>query len=86
MKEINKLTKGYAKMIVANVDNNDLKDEHFLMIVDGRVLANIIVEIKKTNNWANNIYKNYNIDTDNDIELYDCVANLIQDNIDKLIA
>lgn len=84
MKTIAQVIKAYAKMVVANGNKEELQEDHWLLVGNGMVLADVVREIKETQNWQNKLYK-ADVDTEDDNEIEDYASNLMQEAIDKLV-
>lgn len=83
-KTIAQVIKGYAKMVVANGDKEELREDHWLLVGNATVLADVVREIKETANWQNKLYK-ADVDTEDENEIEDYASELMQDAIDKLV-
>lgn len=84
MKTIAQVIKGYAKMVVAFGDKEELREDHWLLVGNATVLVDVVREIKETDNWQNKLYK-AGVDTEDDNEIEDYVSDLMQEAIDKLL-
>lgn len=84
MKTIAQVVKGYAKMVVANGDKEELREDHWLLVGNATVLADVVREIKETANWQNKLYK-ADVDTEDENEIEDYASDLMQEAIDKLV-